>query len=100
MYETGHGSVRARATWEKEGTNLVITAMPHQASPGKVIEQIAVQMRAKKLPWLEDIRRVRPQQPDPHRADPAQQPGPRRPADGEPVRDHGSREELDRKSVV
>ncbi|HEY9562139.1 MAG TPA: DNA topoisomerase IV subunit A, partial [Nocardioides sp.] len=56
MYETGHGSVRARATWEKEGTNLVITAMPHQASPGKVIEQIAVQMRAKKLPWLEDIR--------------------------------------------
>ncbi|MGQ4658953.1 DNA topoisomerase IV subunit A [Lysobacter sp. F6437] len=56
MYETGHGSVRARATWEKEAGNLVITAMPHQASPGKVIEQIAVQMRAKKLPWLEDIR--------------------------------------------
>src|SRR3546814_9401827 len=56
MYEPGYGSVRARATWEKEGTNLVITAMPHQASPGKVIEQIAVQMRAKKLPWLEDIR--------------------------------------------
>ncbi len=56
LYETGHGSVRARATWEKEGANLVITAMPHQASPGKVIEQIAIQMRAKKLPWLEDIR--------------------------------------------
>ncbi|MDQ3289359.1 MAG: DNA topoisomerase IV subunit A [Pseudomonadota bacterium] len=56
MYETGLGSVRARATWVREATNLVITAMPHQASPGKVIEQIAAQMRAKKLPWLEDIR--------------------------------------------
>ncbi|MDQ3510484.1 MAG: DNA topoisomerase IV subunit A [Pseudomonadota bacterium] len=56
MYETGMGSVRARATWVREATNLVITAMPHQASPGKVIEQIAAQMRAKKLPWLEDIR--------------------------------------------
>lgn len=56
MYETGLGSVRARATWVREGSNLVITAMPHQASPGKVIEQIAQQMRAKKLPWLEDIR--------------------------------------------
>ncbi|WP_119718568.1 DNA topoisomerase IV subunit A [Cognatilysobacter tabacisoli] len=56
MYETGLGSVRARATWVKEASNFVITALPHQASPGKVIEQIATQMRAKKLPWLEDIR--------------------------------------------
>jgi len=56
MYETGLGSVRTRATWVKEGQNFVITAMPYQASPGKVIEQIAQQMRAKKLPWLEDIR--------------------------------------------
>ncbi|MDR7134039.1 topoisomerase-4 subunit A [Lysobacter niastensis] len=56
MYETGLGSVRARATYEKDGGNIVITALPHQASPGKVIEQIATQMRAKKLPWLEDIR--------------------------------------------
>jgi topoisomerase-4 subunit A len=56
MYETGLGSVRARATWVKEAQNFVITAMPYQASPGKVIEQIAQQMRAKKLPWLEDIR--------------------------------------------
>ncbi len=56
MYETGHGSVRARATFEKEHTNIVITALPHQVSPSKVIEQIAAQMRAKKLPWLEDIR--------------------------------------------
>ncbi|QDH70611.1 DNA topoisomerase IV subunit A [Marilutibacter alkalisoli] len=56
MYETGLGSVRARAVYEKEGTNIVVTALPHQASPGKVIEQIAAQMRAKKLPWLEDLR--------------------------------------------
>ncbi|MDE2316238.1 MAG: DNA topoisomerase IV subunit A, partial [Xanthomonadaceae bacterium] len=29
---------------------------PHQVSPAKVIEQIAAQMRAKKLPMLEDLR--------------------------------------------
>ncbi|KRA70643.1 DNA topoisomerase IV subunit A [Lysobacter sp. Root667] len=56
MYETGLGSVRARATWVKEAQNFVITALPYQASPGKIIEQIAQQMRAKKLPWLEDLR--------------------------------------------
>ncbi|GAB3345019.1 DNA topoisomerase IV subunit A [Marilutibacter aestuarii] len=56
MYETGLGSVRARAVYEKEGGNIVVTALPYQASPGKVIEQIAAQMRAKKLPWLEDLR--------------------------------------------
>jgi topoisomerase-4 subunit A len=61
MYETGHGSVRARATFAKDthakgGQNIVITALPFQVSPSKVIEQIAAQMRAKKLPWLEDIR--------------------------------------------
>lgn len=56
MYETGHGSVRARATFQKEAHTIVITALPFQVSPSKVIEQIAAQMRAKKLPWLEDIR--------------------------------------------
>ena len=57
MYETGLGSVRARGTWQKEGSgNFVVTALPYQVSPSKVIEQIAAQMRAKKLPWLEDIR--------------------------------------------
>ncbi len=56
LYETGTGSIRARATWERERGNLVITALPYQVSPSKVIEQIAAQMRAKKLPWLEDIR--------------------------------------------
>ncbi len=56
MYETGHGSVRARATFAREGQNIIVTALPHQVSPSKVIEQVAAQMRARKLPWLEDIR--------------------------------------------
>ena len=56
MYESGTGSVRARATYAREGANIIVTALPHQVSPSKVIEQIAAQMRAKKLPWLEDIR--------------------------------------------
>ncbi len=56
MYETGNGSVRARATFAKENQNIVVTALPYQVSPSKVIEQIAAQMRAKKLPWLEDLR--------------------------------------------
>jgi topoisomerase-4 subunit A len=56
MYETGTGTVRARATFVREGANIVVTALPYQVSPSKVIEQIAAQMRAKKLPWLEDLR--------------------------------------------
>ncbi|KRG57801.1 DNA topoisomerase IV subunit A [Stenotrophomonas koreensis] len=56
IYATGHGSVRARAVWSREANNLVISALPYQVSPSKIIEQIAAQMRAKKLPWLEDIR--------------------------------------------
>jgi len=56
IYETGGGSVRARATFTREGQNIIINHLPYQVSPSKVIEQIAQQMRAKKLPWLEDIR--------------------------------------------
>ena len=56
LYETGYGAIRARATFKREGQNIVVDALPHQVSPSKVIEQIATQMRAKKLPWLEDIR--------------------------------------------
>ena len=56
MYETGGGSVRARATYIKEHANIVITALPYQVSPSKIMEQIAAQMRAKKLPWMEDLR--------------------------------------------
>ena len=56
MYEAATGSVRARGVFVKEQANIVITQLPYQVSPSKVIEQIAAQMRAKKLPWLEDIR--------------------------------------------
>ena len=56
MYETGSGSIRARAVYTREQSNIVITALPYQVSPSKIIEQIATQMRAKKLPWLEDVR--------------------------------------------
>ncbi len=56
MYETGGGSVRARATYTREHNNIVLTALPYQVSPSKIMEQIAQQMRAKKLPWLEDLR--------------------------------------------
>ncbi|MCC6562421.1 MAG: DNA topoisomerase IV subunit A [Xanthomonadales bacterium] len=56
MYETGNGSVRARAVYTREDGNIVITATPHQVSPTKIIEQIANLMRAKKLPLVEDLR--------------------------------------------
>lgn len=56
MYETGNGSIKMRAVWEKEDGNIVITALPHQSSGSKILEQIAAQMQAKKLPMLEDLR--------------------------------------------
>ncbi len=56
MYESGTGSVKMRAIWEREDSEIVITALPHQVSPAKVLEQIAAQMQAKKLPMVEDLR--------------------------------------------
>ncbi|MBT8046835.1 MAG: DNA topoisomerase IV subunit A, partial [Gammaproteobacteria bacterium] len=56
IYETGTGSVKMRAIWEKENGEIVVTALPHQVSPAKVLEQIAAQMQAKKLPMVEDLR--------------------------------------------
>ncbi|HGN1704218.1 TPA: DNA topoisomerase IV subunit A [Providencia rettgeri] len=56
IYQNGRGSVRMRAVWEKEDGNAVITALPHQVSGAKVLEQIASQMRAKKLPMVDDLR--------------------------------------------
>jgi topoisomerase-4 subunit A len=55
-YETGRGSIRARAVYQMEGSEIVITSLPHQSSPAKVLEQIAQQMHAKKLPMLTDLR--------------------------------------------
>ena len=56
MYESGKGSVKMRALWEKENSDIIITALPFQTSGGKVLEQIAAQMRAKKLPMVADLR--------------------------------------------
>ncbi|MBL1142467.1 MAG: DNA topoisomerase IV subunit A [Proteobacteria bacterium] len=56
MYETGNGSIKMRGVWEKEEGNIVITALPHQSSGSKILEQIAAQMQSKKLPMLEDLR--------------------------------------------
>lgn len=56
LYATGNGTLRARAVYRREDGNIVITALPHQVSPSKIIEQLAAQMRAKKLPMIEDIR--------------------------------------------
>jgi len=56
LYLSGNGMVRTRARWEREDDNIVITQLPHQVSPAKIQEQIAEQMRAKKLPLVEDLR--------------------------------------------
>ena len=56
IYQTGHGSVRMRARWEREEGDIIITALPYQTSGSKVLEQIAAQMQAKKLPMVEDLR--------------------------------------------
>ncbi|PID46889.1 MAG: DNA topoisomerase IV subunit A [Proteobacteria bacterium] len=56
MYEKGGGSVRMRACWNKEGTDIVVTDLPYQTSGNKVLEQIAQQMREKKLPMVSDLR--------------------------------------------
>ncbi len=56
MYNTGTGSIRARAKWIREDGDIVITALPCQVSPAKILEQIAQQMQQKKLPMVEDLR--------------------------------------------
>ncbi|CAM2869259.1 DNA topoisomerase IV subunit A [Vibrio diazotrophicus] len=56
IYRTGRGSIKARAIWHKEGSDIVISALPHQVSGAKLLEQIANQMRAKKLPMVDDLR--------------------------------------------
>ncbi|HEU0224701.1 MAG TPA: DNA topoisomerase IV subunit A [Steroidobacteraceae bacterium] len=56
MYKGGNGSFRARAVYEVEDGEIVVTALPYQVSGAKVLEQVAGQMRAKKLPMVEDLR--------------------------------------------
>lgn len=56
IYETGRGSVRMRAVYRVEDGDIVVTSLPHQVSGAKVLEQIATQMQAKKLPMVADLR--------------------------------------------
>lgn len=56
IYETGNGSLKLRATWQKEGSDIVINALPCQVSGARIQEQIAAQMVARKLPMVSDLR--------------------------------------------
>ncbi|OLS61048.1 DNA topoisomerase IV subunit A [Pseudomonas putida] len=56
IYESGRGSIRMRAVYRIEDGDIVVTALPHQVSGAKVLEQIAAQMQAKKLPMVTDLR--------------------------------------------
>ncbi len=60
-YETGRGSFRTRARWEKEPLShglyqVVVTEIPYQVQKSKLIEKIAELFRNKKLPLLANIR--------------------------------------------
>ena len=56
IYQTGRGTIRMRAVYDIEQGEVVITSLPHQAAGGKILEQIANQMQAKKLPMVVDLR--------------------------------------------
>jgi topoisomerase IV subunit A len=56
LYASGRGSLRARAVWQREQGDIIITALPHQVSGARILEQIAAQMQAKKLPMVADLR--------------------------------------------
>lgn len=55
-YKNGSGSIKQRATYLQSGAEIIIDALPFQASGSKVLEQIAQQMLAKKLPAINDLR--------------------------------------------
>ncbi len=56
IYATGHGSIKQRATYSREEGEIVINGLPYQVSGAKILEQIAAQMQAKKLPMVADLR--------------------------------------------
>jgi len=56
MYQSGKGSIRMRATYHVEDGDVIIDALPHHVSGAKILEQIAAQMQAKKLPFVADLR--------------------------------------------
>lgn len=56
LYKVGYGSIKMRAVWESEAGDIIVSALPHQSSSSKILEQIAAQMQAKKLPMLDHLR--------------------------------------------
>jgi len=56
LYQTGRGGLRMRAVWERDNGDIVINALPYQVSGSRVLEQIAQQMQARKLPMVSDLR--------------------------------------------
>lgn len=56
IYATGNGTLRLRATWERDENDIIITNLPFQVSGSKVLEQIEAQRQAKKLPLVDDLR--------------------------------------------
>ena len=56
IYETGRGSFKSRAVYAIEQGEIVISALPHRVSGGKILKDIAKQMTDKKLPMVADLR--------------------------------------------
>lgn len=56
LYRTGGGSIKLRGTWERRREEIVINSLPYQVPSGRVLEQIAREMRARRLPMVEDLR--------------------------------------------
>ena len=56
IYDTGRGAFKMQAAWTKEGNDIIVNALPHQASGSKILEQIADQMTKKKIPMIVDLR--------------------------------------------
>ncbi len=55
-YTSGRGMIRCRANYERENGEIIVTELPFQSSPSRVLEQIAQQMTSKRLPMLVDLR--------------------------------------------
>ena len=55
MYLTGRGGFKIQSQWKQEKNQIIINALPYQASGSKILEQIAEQMLNKKLPMVIDL---------------------------------------------
>ena len=55
MYLTGRGGFKIQSQWKQEKNEIIINALPYQASGSKILEQIAEQMLNKKLPMVVDL---------------------------------------------